>query len=73
MAGPKYLIKNRVNGILIPINEEKELVGAIEELLESEELRKKLGNEARNITKELNNSTITNKWISYIEKVGLYE
>lgn len=69
-GGPKYLIKNEYNGLLVGVKNEEELAKKINEVLSDKELSKKIGNNANEISKELNSNIIINKWISYIQKVG---
>ncbi len=70
-GGPKFLIKNGHNGLLTSVKNEEELVEKINEVLNDKELSKKIGNNANEISKELNSNIIINKWITYIQRVGL--
>ncbi len=69
-GGAAYLIKDRENGILIPIDGEKELVSALGELADSAELRKKYSEEAYKLNDRLEFNKIIDMWISYIETVA---
>ncbi len=51
-TGPRDLIKNEVNGLLVPCNDTSAMASAMERLLLSYELRKKLGIAANKKIKE---------------------
>ena len=68
-GGPRTVIRNEENGLLIPIKDQHALEIAINRLIEDREFAEKLGNEAGKIVEELNGPTIVEKWRNYIEKV----
>lgn len=72
-GGSAYLIQDHKNGTLIPIGGEKELVAALEELADSEELRRQYSTEAYKINEKLDFETIIKLWVDYIETVGKNE
>ena len=61
-GGPRELIQNYENGILIPVDDEKELIIKLEELICDEKLRIKLGENASKIVKEYNPDNIYSLW-----------
>lgn len=67
-GGPRYLIKNNINGFLIPVNDKNEMKNKILQVLNDNELCKKVSTEAINISKELNPNKIYEKWVNFIEK-----
>ncbi len=69
-GGAAYLIRDHVNGILIPIDGEKELVEALKELADNAELRRQYSKEAYKLNERLEFNKIIDMWISYIEKIA---
>ena len=61
------LISDGINGLLINIDAESELVCALEKIAASKDFKETLGNNARNIINELSISKISSKWIEAIE------
>ena len=61
-GGPKFLIKDRVNGILIPVGDADRLEESIRELLSNSSYREKLGFEAKKICERLNPEKIYAIW-----------
>lgn len=75
-GGARELIKDGVNGILVPIGDHALLAKKMEEVLENKTYRDNLGVEAQKIRYTDGVKCITNRWKSYIteivgEKVGL--
>ena len=68
-GGPKALIKNDYNGILIRVNDLEQIKNAIRKIIEQPEFSEKIGNNARQISKTLNPKDINNKWKKYINSV----
>lgn len=69
-GGSAYLIQDHKNGTLIPIGGENELVAALEELADSEDLRRKYSTEAYKLNEKLDFKKIIKQWVDYIETVG---
>ena len=69
IGGPKYLIKNKKNGILVSVNNKKEIVKAITFIIDNPDYSKKIGNEANKICEILNPNKIMSEWEKYIEKI----
>lgn len=66
-GGPKFLIKNNYNGILVD-NDINILSETIENLIIDENKRKKIAKNAVQIREKLNPDKINNEWKKYIEK-----
>ncbi len=62
------LVKDNENGIIIPINDLHILKEKIEYLLDSEDLRKKIGNNASKIKDIYSEDAIMKKWTKVIKK-----
>lgn len=65
-GGPKFLIKNNINGILVPINDEEKMKIAIENILSDKEFSNKLSINANKISVDLNPKEINKKWGEFI-------
>lgn len=65
-GGPKYLIKNNQNGLLVPVNDCYQMSAAIEKVLSNNDYSRVIGKEAAQIAKELNPRNIYEKWEKYI-------
>lgn len=68
-GGPRFLIKNNENGILVPVNDINKMVSAIKYILSNYENANKMGREAMKIVKKLNPEKINKMWIEYINKI----
>ncbi|MCX7883739.1 MAG: glycosyltransferase family 4 protein [Caloramator sp.] len=68
-GGPAYLIKNGINGLLIPVNDVDALTEAMFKIVDSEELANKLGENAKGITERLNYNIVAEEWRNYIEHI----
>lgn len=68
VGGPRFLINDGVNGILVNVNNVDELCDAMDRILASEDYRKMLGKNAALIQKTLSPSVIYNKWEDFIRK-----
>ena len=67
IGGARMFIKNGVNGILVPVGNEKELTEAMFKLIEEPKIREKIGNSALDIRKKLNLQHIATLWERIIE------
>ncbi|MBE5743456.1 MAG: glycosyltransferase family 4 protein [Clostridiales bacterium] len=67
-GGPKTLIKNGENGLLVPIKDKGALVNAIKKVLSDKVFAENLGNNATKIREIASVDVITSKWLEYIEK-----
>lgn len=68
-GGPRELIENEKNGLLIPVNDEKILQKKLEILIDNNKLRMKIGEEAKKIREKLEISKIIKCWEKYIEYI----
>jgi len=64
----EFLIKNKENGLLIPVGGQKELEESLELLINDKSLRTKIGNKAIEIRSLLQKEKIINQWLSFIKK-----
>ncbi len=68
-GGPKTIIKNKENGILIPVNDERALEESLCILMDNPIYANNLGNQAREDAKNYRPEIVFEKWKSYIEQV----
>lgn len=68
-GGPRYLIKNNFNGILIPVGDEEKLINALRVLLDNHRFAEKLGREATEIRYQLSIEKIGSKWESFLRVI----
>ncbi|MDE6053762.1 MAG: glycosyltransferase [Lachnospiraceae bacterium] len=68
-GGPRTVMKDGVNGLLIPIKNQKALEDGINKLIEAPEYAGRLGREAKNIAQQANARAIFEQWQSYIEEI----
>lgn len=69
-GGPRFLIQNQKNGILIESNNETALEKAMVEILSDRIFAERLGEQASHISEELNPKKIYQKWGDYIFYIG---
>lgn len=67
-GGPKMLIKDKENGLLIPVNDKNALIKAMEKLKDND-YAEKLGNNALDLREELGSKLVYEKWIDYLNKI----
>lgn len=65
-GGPEFLIKDGINGILVPVNNKDKLVEAMLKLIENEIFSRKIGIEATKISEDLAPKKINEIWENYI-------
>lgn len=68
-GGPRELIRDHKNGTLVPIEDENNLVSAIEELIISSELREQYSKEEVKIKELLNMDKIMSEWEGMIKDI----
>lgn len=68
-GGPKFLIENAKNGILVPVRKKEDMIEAIKYILENENESKKMGRQANTITDKVNPTRIYSMWEDYILKI----
>lgn len=73
-GGPRELIVNNENGILVSINNAVEMAQAIKNIIEDETFAKKIGFEASRIREKYNSKKIVSEWEKYINLIrGKYD
>lgn len=65
-GGPATLIEDGVNGLLVPVGDAFALSDAFRKILSDAECAERLGNNAYNITKELDPMKVNSKWEEYL-------
>lgn len=68
-GGPRTLIQDGENGLLVPIKDPQALAEGMNRLIENQELAEKLGNNARKISEIANTDAICGQWRDYIEEL----
>lgn len=68
-GGPKYLIKNNENGVLVEVGNVKQMAQEIEKILLDDEFARKIGKNAKKIVDRLNPNKINKEWYNFINKV----
>lgn len=68
-GGPRTIMTDGVDGLLIPIKDEQALVEGMNRLIEDPLLAQKLGMEARKIAERANAETIYEQWRDYMEEL----
>ncbi len=68
-GGPRTVMENGVNGVLIPIKDPKALEEGINRLIENPGLGEQLGRNARKIGEIVNGAAIFGQWRDYIEEI----
>ncbi|MEH7214277.1 glycosyltransferase [Priestia megaterium] len=69
IGGPKEMITNYENGILVEVNDLKAMENALRSVLSDEKMRKNLGDNAYDLRKKLEYSHIGDIWINFLEKI----
>ena len=67
-GGPKTLIEDGVNGLLVTIMDEKAMTDGILRLIEDRELAERLGREARKISERANEDAVFEQWQTYLQE-----
>ncbi|MDE7284896.1 MAG: glycosyltransferase [Lachnospiraceae bacterium] len=68
-GGPRTIMTNEVDGLLIPIKDQKALEDGINRLIEDPGLAERLGMEARKIADKANGDAVFEQWRDYIEEL----
>lgn len=68
-GGPKALIHNMDNGILVPVNERDQLADALDRLLSDELLREKLSANAKKSAEAFRPHIVFAQWRDYVESI----
>ena len=68
-AGPDEIITDGVDGLLVPSGDVYALAEKLMVLMTDENLRRRLGQQARQTAQRYEMTTIANQWIALFEKV----
>jgi len=68
-GGPRFLITNEENGILISENSKEQICNSLIKVVENKKLKEKLCQNAIKIREKLNSDVINNKWSDYIKRI----
>ena len=68
-GGARETIKNGINGILVPVRDEKKLVEAMERLIEDQDLARKISDEGIKLKDDLNIVSISKQWDYFINNI----
>ena len=68
-GGPRTIMTNEEDGLLIPIKDEQALADGINRLIENPDLAERLGTEARKIADRANGRAVYEQWRDYIEEL----
>jgi glycosyltransferase involved in cell wall biosynthesis len=68
-GGPRTVMKNEENGLLIPVKDEDAMAAAICRLIEDKELADRLGKEAAKIEEKANAEAVFTLWRDYLDKI----
>lgn len=73
IGGPKELIKDKINGLLIPVNDIEKLTNCMNFLANNHDFAKKMANSNRILEEKLCISNITNIWLNFIVYLISYD
>ena len=68
-GGPKAVINNNINGVLVPVKDEILLAKKMDYLLSNQVYANSLGEKACSIRNELDSEIICEKWLKYIQNL----
>lgn len=68
-GGPKTVITHEENGLLVPIKDEDALAAGINRLIEDRDLAERLGQNARKLSEQINNTAIQEQWQEYLTQI----
>ncbi len=68
-GGPRTIMTNEVDGLLVPIKDQKAMEEGINRLIEDRELAGRLGKNARKLADRANGQAIFGQWREYIEEL----
>ena len=69
IGGPAVIIRNNENGILVPMNDQKELINAIEKILNDKGFANKISANGIMIVNDFETEKICEEWILYLRQV----
>ena len=68
-GGPRFLIQNEEQGILVPCGDVDALANAMRKLLKNEEFRNQMGRAAKSRAEAFREEVVMNDWIAYLETI----
>lgn len=68
-GGPRTIMTDRVNGLLVPIKDQKALEEGMNLLIEDRKMAERLGRKAREIVEKANGEAVYGQWRDYIEQL----
>ena len=68
-GGPRFLIQNGINGLLVPVKDESKMAEALKEVLSNSEKAKDLGIQASKIIEKLAPAIIYAQWENFIKNI----
>lgn len=68
-GGPRMFIENEKNGFLISVGSRKELANTMKKVLSDDNLKNRIGKNAKDIVELVNPSVINSKWENFINAV----
>ncbi|MGI6264931.1 MAG: glycosyltransferase [Acutalibacteraceae bacterium] len=68
-GGPRELIQDGVNGLLVPVNDADRLAQAITRLMEDRALARSLGENARRVRDDYGMDVIAGRWLAFLQSV----
>lgn len=68
-GGPRTIMTNEVDGLLVPIKNQQAMTDGINRLIEDRELAERLGKNARKIAERANGEAVYEQWKDYIEEL----
>jgi len=73
LTGPRDIINDGVDGILVKPENITDLTCAIQKLVDNPELRLSFGSKAKNIVKRLDINILSKKWVNIIDSINIGE
>jgi glycosyltransferase involved in cell wall biosynthesis len=68
--GPRQLIDDGVNGLLVPEGDVPALTAALQRLMDDEDLRRRLGAQALETARDYEADAVTDRWIALAEEIA---
>ena len=68
-GGPRFLIRNGENGVLVPVGDEEKMAESMRRILEDSKLRENIAAKAIEIQEQLAPEKIYGKWEEFLERV----
>lgn len=66
-GGPRYLIRDGVNGLLVPVGDADEMAKAMRKIMSDSNMAKNMGKEAMKLAKELAPDKIYGRWEKFVD------